>query len=85
MEPENNSPKKNTGFNAYWIYGIIFLAIIGVNLFYISNPTQDPINYSRFQQMAANGDLEKVEVINGNKVYVYLKKKRLPKKITKML
>ena len=57
MEPENNSPKKNTGFNAYWIYGIIFLAIIGVNLFYISNPTQDPINYSRFQQMAANGDL----------------------------
>ncbi|MBK9993401.1 MAG: ATP-dependent zinc metalloprotease FtsH [Saprospiraceae bacterium] len=79
MEPENNSPKKNTGFNAYWIYGIIFLAIIGVNLFYISNPTQDPINYSRFQQMAANGDLEKVEVINGNKVYVYLKKEALTK------
>lgn len=78
MEPENNSPKKNTDSMHLdlWYH---LLAIIGVNLFYISNPTQDPINYSRFQQMAANGDLEKVEVINGNKVYVYLKKEALTK------
>jgi AFG3 family protein len=80
MEQENNNPKKNnSGFNPYWIYGIIFLAIIGVNIFYISNPSQDPINYSRFQKMAESGDIDKVEVINGNKVYVYLKKESVAK------
>ena len=80
MEQENNNPKKNnSGFNPYWIYGIIFLAIIGVNIFYISNPSQDPINYSRFQKMAESGDIDKVEVINGNKVYVYLKKEAVAK------
>lgn len=82
MESENNKPnpkKNNTGFNAYWIYGIIFLAIIGVNLFYLSNPSQDQINYDRFAGMATSGDVKKVEVVNGKKVYVFIEEAALTK------
>ena len=36
---DNNQPKKpaSSGFNSYWIYGILFLALIGINFFYLAN------------------------------------------------
>jgi cell division protease FtsH len=85
MENQENNPlpkKKdngNKGFNSYWIYGILFLAIIGVNLFYIANPTKDPVSFSRFEDMALKGDLEKVEITNKKYAYIYLKKEALTK------
>ena len=85
MENQENNPlpkKKdngNKGFNSYWIYGILFLAIIGVNLFYIANPTKDPVSFSRFEDMALKGDLDKVEITNKKYAYIYLKKEALTK------
>ncbi|MBK9109353.1 MAG: ATP-dependent zinc metalloprotease FtsH [Saprospiraceae bacterium] len=70
----NNNPKKpGEGFNAYWIYGIILLVIIGVNLFYMASPGKGNINSVRFDDMASKGDIEKIEVINLKQAYVYLK------------
>jgi AFG3 family protein len=80
---ENNQDKKPTpsggGFNSYWIYGIIFLAIIGINLFYIANPSKDPITFTRFEDMAVKGDISKVEVTNNKNAFVYLKEESLAK------
>ena len=40
--PNNNRIKKTMkGFNAYWIYGIILLIIISVNLFYMVSPGKE--------------------------------------------
>lgn len=70
----NNNPKKpSEGFNAYWIYGIILLIIIGVNLFYMASPGKGNINSVRFDDMASKGDIEKIEVINLKQAYVYLR------------
>ncbi len=84
MESENNNnnqvPKKNkSNFNAYWIYGLIILAIIGVNLFYMASPNQDPIGFTRFEEIVRRGDIVKVEVVNQKYAYIYLKKESIGK------
>ena len=80
---ENNQDKKPApsggGFNSYWIYGILFLAIIGINLFYIANPSKDPITFTRFEDMAVKGDISKVQVTNNKNAFVYLKEESLVK------
>lgn len=76
----NPSPKKpGEGFNAYWIYGIILLIIIGVNLFYMASPGKGNINSLRFEEMALKGDIEKIEVVNLKQAYVYLNDKAINK------
>ncbi len=83
---ENNEPKKPTsggGFNTYWIYGILFLAIIGINFFYLANPSKEPIAFSRFEHMAMEGDIDKVEVTNNKTAYIYIKEKSLSKEAYK--
>ncbi|MGB5025114.1 MAG: ATP-dependent zinc metalloprotease FtsH [Saprospiraceae bacterium] len=78
--PNNNPNKKNNeGFNAYWIYGIILLIIIGVNLFYMVSPGKGNINSIRFEDMATKGDIEKIEVVNLKQAYVYLNKDAINK------
>jgi len=73
-QSQNTPPKKsNEGFNAYWIYGIILLIIIGVNLFYMASPGKGNINSVRFDDMANKGDIEKIEVFNLKQAYVYLR------------
>ncbi len=71
--PNSNPKKPSEGFNAYWIYGIILLIIIGVNLFYMASPGKGNINSVRFDNMASKGDIEKIEVINLKQAYVYLR------------
>jgi AFG3 family protein len=70
-------PKNKFNFNTYWIYGIIILAIIGVNLFNLVNYTGDPITRSRFEEMVKDRAIEKVEVINQKYAYVHIKSEKL--------
>ena len=77
-KPENNMDKP-TGpkFNSYWIYGIIALFLIALQLFNVSNTSNPQISWDRFQDMAKDGAVEKVEVINLKYAYVHLKSDRL--------
>lgn len=70
-------PKNKFNFNTYWIYGIIILAIIGVNLFNLVNYTGDPITRNRFEEMVHDNAVDKVEVINQKYAYVYIKPEKL--------
>ncbi len=77
-KPDNNMDKP-TGpkFNSYWIYGMIALFLIALQLFNVSNTTNPKIDWDRFEGMAKDGAVEKVEVVNLKYAYVYLKKDRL--------
>jgi len=77
-KPDNNMDKP-TGpkFNSYWIYGMIALFLIALQLFNVSNTTNPQIDWDRFENMAKDGAVEKVEVVNLKYAYVYLKKDRL--------
>ncbi|NOT36485.1 MAG: ATP-dependent metallopeptidase FtsH/Yme1/Tma family protein [Saprospiraceae bacterium] len=81
---ENNKPKKPSGTSSsYWIYGILFLAIIGFQLFVFVNPKQQDISFSKFEAMAAAGDIAKVEVSNNKIASIYLKEEAFNKEIHK--
>jgi len=68
-KPEIKKPK----FNAYWIYAVVILGIIGLQFFGgadLSQPTQT--NESDFEQYLLDGDVEKIEIINRKIAKVYL-------------
>jgi AFG3 family protein len=76
---ENNGPKK-FNLNSYWIYGIIILAILAINLSVMVNTKTKVISLGKFEEMARNGEIDKVEVVNRINVNVYIKKDVLEKK-----
>ena len=74
---EENKKGKTPRFGSYWIYGIIALFLIGLNLFSVAMMSEEKIDQSRFEEMVLRGDVEKIEVINRSDAYIYIKKDRL--------
>lgn len=72
-EGGNNSPK----FNTYWIYGIIAVVLLALNIFTMSGASNDPIKFPRFEQMVRAGHVEKLEVVNDKYAHVYIKRDNL--------
>jgi AFG3 family protein len=85
MKPggDNQSPRKGPRFNIYWIYGIILLVIIGVQIFGsgVSSSTQD----HSFQEFKTNyldkGLVDRVEIVNNDQVDVYQKQAPAPQPV----
>ena len=80
-DPFNNSGKKPDGkkpFNFYWIYAIVGVVLISLNLFNFSG-TESEIDPSTFEQYVRAGDVSKVVIINDKKGEVYLKPEALEK------
>ncbi len=72
------SPKR-LNMNSYWIYGIIILVILAINMsVYLTNKTQN-ITMGKFEEMAKSGDVDSVVVINKRVVNVYIKDESLNK------
>ena len=70
---ENPKPR----FNSYWVYALIGLALIIFNLISFSSISNDPIRWDRFASMVKDQDVERLEVVNEQYAYIYLKKDRL--------
>ena len=90
---DNKNKKKIKGnlpkFNFYWVYGIVAVILISINLF---NPVNTGIlktNYSEFKYFVENRQVRKIEVINKKEARVYIspdqldqpphKEKKIPK------
>src|SRR5690606_8854737 len=74
---QNNENKPNSKLGSYWIYAVIALVLIGLNIFSINNASNDPILWNRFREMVLSGDVKNIEVINEKMVYVYIKDEKL--------
>ena len=72
----NKAPKRS--FNFYWIYGIIILLILSVNLFQYSGGMAK-IQPTEYQQMLEAGDVQRIVVVNDQMVKVYIKPEALTK------
>ncbi len=81
MEKNNqeNKNKKNSKFNAYWIYAVVALFLIGLQFINLPSSTSEPITFEKFTEMATAGDVDKLEIINQKYAYVYLKERALSK------
>lgn len=72
--PKQKPPRFN--FNFYWIYGIILLMLIGINLFDWGNHPKEA-TWSQFSTWIKNADIDKIVVVNKEVVQVYIKKTKL--------
>ena len=72
MKNKKNNPKQ-VNFNQYWIFGTIAIIFLILNIFSSSgNMGSISITPSKFFEFAANGDIEKIDIINKREVLVYL-------------
>ncbi len=70
----DKGPKKP--FNFYWIYAIIGVVLISLNLFNWNGNMTD-INLSEFEEMVKNEEVDRVVVYNKLTAEVFLKKEAL--------
>ncbi|MFL0352080.1 ATP-dependent zinc metalloprotease FtsH [Xanthomarina sp. GH4-25] len=77
------NPKKPK-FSPYWIYGIIIVIFLTMQLFSGSNfQDASPTTPSQFMTYLRNGDVEKVEIVNRREAKVYLTAEAEQKEIHK--
>lgn len=79
---ENQNPnegRKNGGFrfNPYWIYGILILVFIVLNL--LPSSPGHSTNWNEARQMILQGDVEKIVLVNEHVAEVYLTKEAAQK------
>lgn len=68
---ENKSPMGN--FNSLWIYGVIFLLLVGLSVVLDSEETGGTtISFSDFRRMALANEVKELKVINKETAFVYL-------------
>lgn len=81
---KKNIKDKKPKFNPYWIYGIVIAVFLAIQLF-SSVGTQEgtTTNPTQFLQFVADGDVEKVEIVNKRIAKVYLTREAEQKEIHK--
>ena len=81
MSNDNKLNTKKPKFSPYWIYGIIIVIFLGIQLISggMGSTTGTPTTQDKFFEYFENGDVEKVVIINRIQARVYL----TPEAITK--
>ena len=73
----NGGGPKKINFNSYWIYGIIILVLIAIQMITAMSINTKTISQGQFEEIALDGDIDKVEVINKSLANIYLKEEVL--------
>jgi cell division protease FtsH len=83
MENNENNDKREGGggpkFSSFWIYGIIAVIFLGLNLVTIFENNQKAISLTELQRMVQQGDIKKIDVINKTVAQIYIREDRLQK------
>jgi len=70
---------KTPKFNPFWIYGVVILIFVAIQIIQFSETVSEPIDEQQFAQMVKDGDVDRVEVVNLKDAQVYLKEESLKK------
>ena len=76
-ENKPNMPKFK--FSSYWIYGVIFLIIIGIQFFSSGDLASKSISKNKFEEILKDNDIERIIVVNKDVAQIYLTKEALNK------
>ncbi|MBL7957436.1 MAG: ATP-dependent zinc metalloprotease FtsH [Flavobacteriales bacterium] len=74
MKPKGERPKKS--FNFYWIYGIIIVLILSIQLFQFGG-RMEKITPTEYKSMAERGHVQRIVIVNEQVVKVYIKEDSL--------
>ena len=78
---DDNQSKNKNRFNIYWIYGIVFAAIVGYNFLRTATGTGVETNQVKFTELVKQGDVEKITTIRNKKIVrIFIKKDSLENK-----
>ena len=82
MENKNqdNQNKNDSKFNAYWIYGVVALFLVGLQFFAMPKSQKEPYSFERFAEMARAGDVAKLIIVNKQEGQIWLTEEALLKK-----
>jgi AFG3 family protein len=75
-EPNDNRPSGGPKFSFYWIYGVLAVVVLGMNLLSMSVQTRN-LDWRKFEFMLQRGDVDRVVVVNKEVANVYVEKKKL--------
>jgi len=79
--PGDDSSKLKNRFNIYWIYGLVFAAIVGYNVYRSGSSAGLEVNQVQFTEMVKQGDIDKITTIRNKKIVrVFLRKDSLVKR-----
>ncbi len=77
---EENQKNKNR-FNIYWVYGLVFAAILAYNVYRGVGVAGVETNQIKFTELVKEGDVESIKTIRNKKIVrVFIKKDSLDKK-----
>jgi len=71
---DNKKSPKKININSYWIYGLIILVMVVMNISVLVSNKIETITPGRYTELVKKGHVEKTVVVNRNMVEVYLKK-----------
>ena len=74
---EGGGPKR---FNFYWVYGLLFVVFLANLLFAGMMKSQQPSNFTELGTMLSDGDVQRIDLVNGERVEVVIKPEALASK-----
>ncbi len=81
MDNNNNKDNNKSGggpkFNTFWIYGIIALLLIALNIWSWGDASTEQITMNRLENMIAQQDVERIVVLNRARAHIYIKEDKL--------
>ena len=78
-KPFNPKDPKNVKTNTFWVYGLVILGIMAIQLFLYPSDSSKETTFFKFIEMVRNNDVKKVEVINKSIANVYIKRDKKDK------
>ena len=77
FKPNFNPTKgKKPKFSFYWIYGVLLVGFLALQVFNYNNPVKS-VDYTKFEEVLLKQDVEKIVVVNKERAEIYIKKDRL--------
>jgi cell division protease FtsH len=78
-DKENKSNMPKFKYSSYWIYGAIFLVLIGIQFFNSGDLASKNISKNEFYKILNENDIDKILVVNKNLAHIFIKKESLEK------
>ncbi|MEM5565258.1 ATP-dependent zinc metalloprotease FtsH [Psychroserpens sp. AS72] len=84
MAKDNKNLSKKPKINSWWIYGLVIAVFLGIQLFSgMGNSEGKKINPTQFFEYLAQGDVDKLDIVNDREARVYLTTEAQKKEIHK--
>lgn len=85
QQPEDKKPTPGKfNMNSYWVYGILLLGIIGVNLYFNMLSQVESTDMLTFEEKVKSAEVERIEIINKEFVQIFIRKEVIDAKYPKL-